>query len=158
MYNFSHTTRDHRPYDPSVRKQWFTCQSFAYPSQRWDEQPGWTGATEPPTTPHHKPRRIRSVKGARMVLSLPSHYKACGCTKKCSSIKAMTRWSLTNSNKSKPFGFHFQHGSTTLAQVSIHHSYLAHVLIFLIYSSIFKQHPIAREWWWPCHLSTSTVS
>jgi hypothetical protein len=27
-------------------------------------------ATEPPTTPHHKPLRIRSVKGARMVLSL----------------------------------------------------------------------------------------
>jgi len=53
--------------------------------------------------------------------------------------KAMTRRSLTNSSKSKPFGFHFQHGPTTLAQISIHHSYLAHVLIFLIHSSIFKQ-------------------
>jgi hypothetical protein len=60
-------------------------------------------------------------------------------TKKCSSNKAMTRRSLTNSSKSKPFGFHFQHGPTTLAQISIHHSYLAHVLIFLIHSSIFKQ-------------------
>ena len=65
--------------------------------------------------------------------------KHVACTEKCSSIKAMTRQSLTNSSKSKPFGFHFQHGPTTLAQVSIHHSYLAHVLIFLIYSSIFKQ-------------------
>ena len=63
------------------------------------------------------------------------------CTEKYSSIKAMTRRSLTNSSKSKPFGFHFQHGPTTLAQVSIHHSYLAHVLIFLIYSSIFRQTP-----------------
>ena len=63
------------------------------------------------------------------------------CMEKCSSIKAMTHRSLTNSSKSKPFGFHFQHGATTLAQISIHHSYLAHVLIFLIYSSIFKRTP-----------------
>jgi len=61
------------------------------------------------------------------------------CTENCSSIKAMTHRSLTNSSKSKPFGFHFQHGPTTLAQISIHHSYLAYVLIFLIHSSIFKQ-------------------
>ena len=71
--------------------------------------------------------------------------KHVACTEKCSSIKAMTRRSLTNSNKSKPFGFHFQHGPTTLAQVSIHHSYLAHVLIFLIYSSIFKQTPYSSR-------------
>ena len=82
---------------------------------------------------------------ARMVLSLPSHHKDVACTEKCSSIKAMTCWSLTNSSKSKPFGFHFQHGPTTLAQVSIHHSYLAHVLIFLIYSNIFKQTPYSSR-------------
>ena len=63
------------------------------------------------------------------------------CTKKCSSIKAMTRRSLTNSSKSKPLGFHSQHDPTTLAQASIHHSYLAHVLVSLIYSSIFRQTP-----------------
>ena len=67
--------------------------------------------------------------------------KHVACTEKCSSIKAMTYRSLTNSSKPKPFGFHFQHGPTTLAQVSIHHSYLSHTLIFLIYSSIFKQTP-----------------
>jgi len=71
--------------------------------------------------------------------------KHVACTEKCSSIKAMTRRSLTNSSKSKPFGFHFQHGPTTLAQVSIHHSYLVHVLIFLIYSSIFKQTPYSSR-------------
>ena len=26
MYKFFHMTRDHKPYYPSVRKQWFTCQ------------------------------------------------------------------------------------------------------------------------------------
>ena len=71
--------------------------------------------------------------------------KHVACTEKCSSNKAMTRRSLTNSSKSKPFGFHFQHGPTTLAQVSIHHSYLAHSLIFLIYSSIFKQTPYSSR-------------
>ena len=72
--------------------------------------------------------------------------KHVACTEECSSIKAMTRRSLTNSSKSKLFGFHFQHGPTTLAQVSIHHSYLAHVLIiFLIYSSIFKQTPYSSR-------------
>jgi len=67
------------------------------------------------------------------------------CTKKCSRNRRPKRWSLTNSSKSKPFGFHFQHGPTTFAQVSIHHSYLAHVLIFLIHSSIFKQTPYSSR-------------
>ena len=71
--------------------------------------------------------------------------KHVACTENCSSIKVMTRWSLTNSNKSKPFGFQFQHGPTTLAQVSIHHSYLSHVLIFLIYSSFVKQTPYSSR-------------
>ena len=61
--------------------------------------------------------------------------------KGCSRDRRPKRRSLTNSSKSKPFGFHFQHGPTTLAQVSFHHSYLAHVLIFFIYSSISKQTP-----------------
>ena len=55
------------------------------------------------------------------------------------------RRSLTNTSKSKPLGFHSQHGPTTLAQVSNHHSYLVHVLIFLIYSSIFKQTPYSSR-------------
>ena len=63
------------------------------------------------------------------------------CTEKCSRNQRPKRRSLTNSSKSKPLGFHSQHGPTTLAQVSIHHSYLAHVLILLIYSSIFRQTP-----------------
>ena len=67
-------------------------------------------------------------------------------TEKCSRNRHPKRRSLTNSSKSKQFGFHFQHGPTTLAQVSIHHSYLAHVLIiFLIYSSIFKQTPYSSR-------------
>ena len=64
---------------------------------------------------------------------------------KCSRNRHPKRRSLTNSSKPKPFGFHFQHGPTTLAQVSIHHSYIAHVLIFLIYSSIFKQTPYSSR-------------
>ena len=65
--------------------------------------------------------------------------------KKCSRNQHPKRRSLTNSSKPKPFGFHFQHGPTTLAQISIHHSYLAHVLIFLIYSGIFKQRPYSSR-------------
>ena len=67
------------------------------------------------------------------------------CTEKCSRNWHPKRRSLTNSSKPKPFGFHFQHGPTTLAQVSFHHSYLAHVLIFLFYSSIFKQTPYSSR-------------
>ena len=67
------------------------------------------------------------------------------CTKKCSRNQHPKRRSLTNSSKPKPFGLHFQHGPTTLAQVSIHHSYLVHVLIFLIYSSIFKKTPYSSR-------------
>ena len=63
------------------------------------------------------------------------------CMEKCSRNQHPKRRFLTNSSKSKSFGFHFQHDPTKLAQVSIHHSYLDHVLIFLIYSSIFKQTP-----------------
>ena len=67
------------------------------------------------------------------------------CIEKCSRNRHPKRRSLTNSSKPKPFGFHFQHGPTTLAQVSIHHSYIDHVLIFLIYSSIFKQTPYSSR-------------
>ena len=63
------------------------------------------------------------------------------CTEKCSRNRHPKRRSLTDSSKSKPLGFHSQHGPTTLAQVSIHHSYLAHVLVSLIYSIIFRQTP-----------------
>ena len=63
------------------------------------------------------------------------------CTEKCSRNWHPKRRSLTDSSKSKPLGFHSQHGPTTLAQVLIHHSYIVHVLIFLIYSSIFRQTP-----------------
>ena len=67
------------------------------------------------------------------------------CMEKCSRNRHPKRRFLTNSSKSKSFGFHFQHGPTTLAQVSIHHSYLVHVLIFFIYSSIFKQTPYSSR-------------
>ena len=67
------------------------------------------------------------------------------CMEKCSRNRHPKRRSLTDSSKSKPLGFHSQHGPTTLAQVSIHHSYLVHVLIFLIYSSIFKQTPYSSR-------------
>jgi hypothetical protein len=77
-----------------------------------------------------------------MVLSLPLLYLSMWFVrKKSSSIKAMTRRSLTNSSKPMPLGFHSQHGPISLAQVSIHHSCLAHVLILVIYSSIFRQTP-----------------
>jgi hypothetical protein len=101
----------------------------------------------PPTTPHHKPHRIRSVKGACMILSLPLPYLSMWLVrKKCSSIKAMTRRSLTNSSKPMPLGFHSQHGPISLAQVSIQHSQLAHVSILVIYLSIYlDKHPIAHE-------------
>ena len=66
-------------------------------------------------------------------------------TEKCSRNRHPKRRSLTNSNKPKPFGLHFRHGLTTLAQVLIHHSYLSHILIFLIYSSIFKQTPYSSR-------------
>ena len=96
---------------------------------------------------HPITNRAESVQWRVCVWYLAYHpiIKHVACTEKCSSIKAMTHWSLTNSSKSKPFGFHFQHGPTTLAQVSIHHSYLAHVLIFLIYSGIFKQTPYSSR-------------
>ena len=66
-------------------------------------------------------------------------------TEKCSRNRHPKRRSLTNSNKPKPFGLHFRHGLTTLAQVLIHHSYLSHILIFLIYSSIFKKTPYSSR-------------
>jgi len=59
-----HTTRQ------SVINDSRVSRSHTHP-QRWDERLRWKCATKPPTTPHHKPRQIRSVKGARMVLSLP---------------------------------------------------------------------------------------
>ena len=64
---------------------------------------------------------------------------------KCSRNRHPKRRSLTNSSKPKPFGLHFRHGLTILAQVSIHHSYLSHILIFLIYLSIFKQTPYSSR-------------
>ena len=92
---------------------------------------------------HPITNRAKSVQWRVRVWYLAYHpiIKHVACTEKCSSIKAMTRRSLTNSSKSKPLGFHSQHDPTTLAQVSIHHSYLAHVLVSLIYSSIFRQTP-----------------
>jgi len=96
---------------------------------------------------HPITNRVESVQWRVRVRYLAYHpiIKHVACMEKCSSIKAMTHRSLTNSSKSKPFGFHFQHGPTTLAQVWIHHSYLAHVLMFLIYSSIFKQTPYSSR-------------
>jgi hypothetical protein len=60
-------------------------------------------------------------------------------------VSRMACPSLTNSSKPMPVGFYSQHDPTTPAQVSIHHSHLAHILIFLIYSSIFRQTPYSSR-------------
>ena len=107
------------------------------------ETNGWDGQVQRNRRLHPITNRAESAQWRVRVWYWAYHpiIKHVVCMEKCSRNQHPKRRSLTNSSKSKPLGFHSQHDPTTLAQVSIHHSYLVHVLIFLIYSSIFKQTP-----------------
>jgi uncharacterized membrane protein YhdT len=87
---------------------------------------------EPLTTPHHKSRQIRSVRGVRMVLSLPLPYLSMWFVRKKMLKYQRVDTSVLNQLK--------QAYATWIPLPTWSYLtclYLAHVLILVIYSSIY---------------------